>query len=70
MAYLTLHGLRHTAASMMIAGGIHARTIADVLGHSSIVKTMDVYGHLMVGIQRSAMELLDEKMAGTLPFLA
>ena len=55
---------------MMIAGGIHARTIADVLGHSSIVTTMDVYGHLMVGVQRSAMELLDEKMAGTLPFLA
>jgi len=70
LPYLTLHGLRHTAASMMIAGGIHARTIADVLGHSSIVTTMDVYGHLMVGVQRSAMELLDEKMAGTLPFLA
>ncbi|MCH8063636.1 MAG: tyrosine-type recombinase/integrase [Chloroflexi bacterium] len=50
LPHLTFHGLRHTAASLMIAGGVHARTIADILGHSRI--TMDLYGHLLKGVQR------------------
>ena len=47
LPYLTLHGLRHTAVSLMIAGGVHAKAIADFVGHSSISTTMDVYGHLI-----------------------
>ncbi|MCH8865674.1 MAG: tyrosine-type recombinase/integrase [Proteobacteria bacterium] len=63
LPHLTLHGLRHTAASLLIAGGVHPRTIADILGHSSISITMDVYGHLINGVQREAISILDERLA-------
>ncbi|MCH7653481.1 MAG: sigma-70 family RNA polymerase sigma factor, partial [Chloroflexi bacterium] len=66
LPYLTFHGLRHTAASLMIAGGVHARTIADILGHSSITITMDVYGHLLKGVQEEAVNILDGQLSGTL----
>jgi integrase len=64
LPHLTLHGLRHTAASLMIAGGVHARTIADILGHSSISTTMDVYGHLISGVQEDAVSVLDQRLTG------
>ena len=64
--HLTFHGLRHTAASLMIAGGVHAETIADILGHSSITITMDVYGHLLKGVQEEAVTILDSQLFGTL----
>ena len=59
----TLHGLRHTAASLMIAGGVHARTIADILGRTTTISTaMDVYGHLINGVQQEAVSILDERL--------
>ena len=66
LPHLTFHGLRHTAASLMIADGVHDRTIADILGHSSIMVTMDTYGHLMPGIQEAAINALDKQLSGTL----
>jgi integrase len=50
----------------LIAQGIQARTIADILGHSSITITMDVYGHLLKGVQEDAINVLGEQLSGTL----
>ncbi|MDA1229082.1 MAG: tyrosine-type recombinase/integrase, partial [Chloroflexi bacterium] len=65
LPHLSFHGLRHTAASLMIADGTHGRTIADILGHSSITVTMDTYGHLMPGIQAAAINALDSQLSGS-----
>ena len=65
LPHLTFNGLRHTAASLLIAGGVHARTIADILGHSSITVTMDTYGHLMPGVQEDAINVLDGQLSGS-----
>jgi integrase len=43
---LGLHVLRHTYASHLIAAGRQPKTIQRLMGHSSIVETMDTYGHL------------------------
>jgi site-specific recombinase XerD len=43
---ITPHSLRHTAASLLISNGAHAKAIQQLLGHSSISVTFDVYGHL------------------------
>jgi integrase len=40
------HDLRHTCASLLIAQGVHPKAIQERLGHSSIMVTMDIYGHL------------------------
>jgi len=41
------HELRHSAASLMLAQGVPLKVISEVLGHSSIRITSDVYAHLM-----------------------
>lgn len=41
------HELRHSAASLLIAQGVDLKVISEVLGHSSIRITADVYGHLL-----------------------
>jgi integrase len=41
------HELRHSAASLLIAQGVDLKVVSEVLGHSSIRITADVYGHLL-----------------------
>ena len=41
------HELRHSAASLMLAQGVKIQVVSQVLGHSSIRMTADVYGHLL-----------------------
>lgn len=43
---ITVHGLRHTHASILFEAGIEAKQIADRLGHSRIQTTLDMYTHL------------------------
>jgi integrase len=43
---VTLHGLRHTHASSLIAAGVDVLTISRRLGHASPTITLGVYGHL------------------------
>lgn len=51
---IRFHNLRHTYASLLIAQGEHPKYIQSQLGHSSIQVTMDIYGHLMVSVNREA----------------
>jgi len=57
------HDLRHTFASLMLLRGTKSKLISEALGHSSVVFTMDVYSHMIEGMQQDAMLLLD----GVLP---
>lgn len=43
---ISVHGLRHTHASILFEAGIEAKQIADRLGHSRIQTTLDMYTHL------------------------
>ena len=40
-----MHSLRHSAATMWLESGVHIKALADLLGHSSVSITADVYGH-------------------------
>ena len=57
------HDLRHTFASLMLMRGAKPKVISEALGHSSVAFTMDVYSHILQGMQSEAMILLD----GVLP---
>lgn len=48
------HELRHSAASLMLAQGVKLHVVSQVLGHSSIRMTSDVYGHLLEPDRREA----------------
>jgi integrase len=54
------HDLRHTFASLMLLRGISPKVISEALGHASVSFTMDVYSHIIKGMQEDAMKLLDE----------
>jgi len=54
------HDLRHTFASLMLQRGAKPKVIQEALGHSSVAFTMDVYSHIIEGMQEDAIALLDE----------
>jgi integrase len=54
------HDLRHTFASLMFLRGAKPKVISEALGHASVAFTMDVYSHIIEGMQEDAMMLLDE----------
>ena len=53
-----LHELRHSGASLMLAQGTDLYVVSEVLGHSSVAITKDVYGHLVEGQKRAAAQLM------------
>jgi integrase len=60
---LTFHGLRHTAAGLMIELGAHPRVIQQRLGHASIRTTMDVYGSVLPAVDDAVTQGLGELVA-------
>jgi integrase len=59
-----IHDLRHTFCSMLLAQGASPKYIQSQLGHSSIMVTMDRYGHLMPETNQKETELLDKTVFG------
>lgn len=53
------HDLRHTAATMMLKDGVHVKVVSEVLGHASEAFTLRVYGHVLPGMQESALKKYD-----------
>ncbi len=58
------HDLRHTCASLLHEQGADARMIMEVLGHSSIRVTMDIYTFVRLDSQRSAFDRMGEALRG------
>ncbi len=60
MRQIRIHDLRHTFASLLIAQGESLAYVRDQLGHHSIKMTVDIYGHLVPGTNKQAVDRLDE----------
>lgn len=57
-----VHTLRHSAAVAWLEAGVHVRGVADLLGHSSIAITADIYGHTSAHIAKGAVEGLSDAL--------
>jgi integrase len=57
---MRFHDLRHATASLLIADHVPARVVMEMLGHSSITTTMNIYAHVMPALQREAANHLDD----------
>jgi integrase len=57
-----LHTLRHSAASFLLAAGIHTKVVQEHLGHSSYAITADIYSHVTPLQAREAADRLDEAL--------
>jgi integrase len=62
---LRFHDLRHGCASLLLAQGVHPRVVMEQLGHSTITLTMNVYSHVIPGLQRDAAERMDAMLGVT-----
>ncbi|MDQ3826376.1 MAG: site-specific integrase [Actinomycetota bacterium] len=60
---VTLHGLRHTCVSLLLALGVHPRVVMEIVGHSAMEMTMNVYGHVNLDTQRIAVNQLNEQLS-------
>ena len=57
------HDLRHTCATLLLVQGVPARMVQDVLGHSQISTTLDVYSHIMPSMRDEAAAKMDAILA-------
>jgi integrase len=62
MPEISLHSLRHTHASMLIASGMDVLTVSRRLGHGSPTITLRVYGHLIHGTDDRAAQIMEEAL--------
>jgi integrase len=51
---ITLHGLRHTHCTHLLAAGVDVKTVSERMGHASTAFTLDRYGHVLAGRQAAA----------------
>jgi len=65
------HDLRHSHASQLLRQGVHPKIVSERHGHSTVGITMDVYSHLLPGLQEEAVgkvaaalqEAIDKRLA-------
>jgi integrase len=64
---IRLHDLRHTHATLMLKEGEPVKVVSERLGHSSVAFTMQVYQHVLPGMQADAARRFGEAVFGALP---
>ena len=53
---ISLHDLRHTHATLLLKSGVPIKVVSERLGHANIAFTMQVYQHVLPGMQAAAAE--------------
>jgi len=51
-----VHTLRHSAATVMLDGGVHLKAVSELLGHAGTQVTADIYAHLTQPTARKALD--------------
>ena len=59
---IRFHDLRHAHATHMLSSGIHPKVASERLGHSKVGITMDLYSHVMPGMQEDAAARVDRDL--------
>jgi integrase len=61
---ITLHGLRHTCATLLLLAGVAPQVVQQRLGHKKIEITLGIYAHVLPGQQREAARRLSALLHG------
>jgi integrase len=51
--------MRHTAATILRAKGVHVKLVSEMLGHSTITLTLDTYSHVIPAMHGDAAAAMD-----------
>ena len=61
--YVTIHGLRHVAAGLLVSAGANVKVVQRQLGHSSAAMTLDQYADLFDGDLDEVADALEVEFA-------
>jgi integrase len=61
---IRLHDGRHTAATLLLAEGVHPRVVMELLGHSAMRTTTDTYSHVMPALAQQAADKIGTALWG------
>lgn len=64
LPHMRFHDLRHSAASLLLAQGVPMRVISELLGHTKIGTTADLYTHLAPTLHQEAAAKMQAVLAG------
>ena len=64
LPYMRVHDLRHSAATLLISMGVPVKVVQEILGHSNISTTLNIYSHVLPGMQDEAMGKWDHLFGG------
>jgi integrase len=59
---ISIHGLRHSHITQLLMEGVPIKVVSERAGHSSIVMTLDKYGHVVPDMQQNAAEVIDAQL--------
>lgn len=62
LAKLRFHDLRHAHATHLLANGVHPKVASERLGHSRVGITLDLYSHVIPGMQEDAAKAVDQAL--------
>jgi len=60
---MRLHDLRHGTATLLLAQGVPARVVMEILGHSQISMTLNTYSHVIPELMGGAAQAIDSAFA-------
>ena len=63
---MRLHDMRHSHATHMLAAGVHPKIARERLGHSKVGITLDLYSHVLPGMQEDAAARVDDALQAAL----
>jgi integrase len=61
---ISVHGLRHTCATLLLSAGVPAHVVQRRLGHKSIEMTLNLYAHVLPSMQADAANRLAALLHG------
>ena len=64
LPHLTFHGLRHAYATLALKMNIHPKIVSEALGHSKISITLDLYSHVVPGMQDELADAVAAVLGG------
>jgi integrase len=58
------HDLRHTAATILLSHNVNPKVVSEMLGHSSVAITLDIYSHVLPHMQHDAAATMAQALFG------
>lgn len=61
---VSLYALRHTCATLLLAAGVNSKIVSERLGHASATMVLDIYQHVLPGMQKIAVDAMAKALGG------